>query len=216
MSNSSPPPVPSQETFESMYAAKAPWDIGRAQKEFVTVADRVQGTVLDAGCGTGENALFFAQRGHEVLGIDFLEFPIEAAKRKAAERQLTAEFLRMDALTLTGFDRKFDSVIDSGLFHCFTDEDRARYVAGLAHVTKPGGRLYLMCFSDAEPGTDGPRRVSEKELRAAFAKDWTIEELRPVRFEIIPDFKQMTFSEGGPKAWMAVVLREFVSPVFRS
>src|SRR5262245_19320471 len=93
--NTPNPNVPSQETFETMYAAKAPWDIGRAQKEFVNVADRVTGTVLDAGCGTGENALFFAQRGHQVLGIDFLEFPVQAATRKAAERKLNAEFLRM-------------------------------------------------------------------------------------------------------------------------
>ena len=80
--------VPNRETFESMYAGKAPWDIGRPQPAFVEVADRVTGSVLDAGCGTGENALFFAERGHPVLGIDFLEYPIQEAKRKAEERGL--------------------------------------------------------------------------------------------------------------------------------
>src|SRR4051794_34658244 len=152
--------VPNRETFESIYAGKAPWDIGRPQPAFVEVADRVTGTVLDACCGTGENALFFAGRGHPVLGIDFLERPIGEAQRKAEARGLNAEFVRMDALALEGLDRQFDSVIDSGLFHVFSDEDRARYVAGLAHVIKPGGRLFLLCFSDEEPGTQGPRRVS--------------------------------------------------------
>src|SRR4051794_23261457 len=68
--------VPSRETFERMYAGKAPWDIGRPQRTFVEAADRITGTVRDAGCGTGENALDFAGRGHHVLGIDFLEGPI--------------------------------------------------------------------------------------------------------------------------------------------
>lgn len=111
------------------------------QPTFVEVAERVTGTILDAGCGTGENALFFAEKGHPVLGIDFLEGPIREARRKAQERGLDAEFVQKDALTLTDLDRKFDAVIDSGLFHVFSDEDRARYVAGLAHVTWPGGRL---------------------------------------------------------------------------
>ena len=85
--------VPSRETFESMYAGKAPWDIGGPQPAFVEAADRVTGAVLDAGCGTGENALYFAGRGHPVLGIDFLEGPIELARRKAAERGLGRGFV---------------------------------------------------------------------------------------------------------------------------
>ena len=200
--------VPSLETFESLYAGKAPWDIGRPQRAFVEAADRVTGEVLDAGCGTGENALFFAGRVHPVLGIDFLEGPVQEARRKAEERGLNAEFVRMDALALTTLDRQFDSVIDSGLFHVFSDEDRARYVAGLAHVTKPGGRLFLLCFSDEEPGTQGPRRVSGRELREAFADGWVVEEIRPDRFETRPDLEGVSFSEGGPRAWFSVIRRE--------
>jgi cyclopropane fatty-acyl-phospholipid synthase-like methyltransferase len=114
----------------------------------------------------------------------------------------------MDALTLMDLGRKFDSVIDSGLFHVFSDEDRARYVSGLAHVTNPGGRLFLLCFSNEEPGTQGPRRVSERELRDAFSGGWDVEEIRPERFEIRPDLEDITFSEGGPKAWFSVVRRK--------
>jgi SAM-dependent methyltransferase len=200
--------IPTREAFESMYSSKAPWDIGRAQKCFVDVADRVRGSILDAGCGTGENALFFASRGHAVVGIDYLEYPIAAAKQKAQERGFHVEFLQKDALTLTEFDQKFDSVIDSGLFHVFSDADRLRYVAGLTHVTRPGGKIYLACFSDEEPGTQGPRRVSQKELRDAFADAWAAEEVRPIRFETRPDFQEVTFSEGGPRAWFLVAKRK--------
>ena len=99
-------------------------------------------------------------------------------------------------------------MIDSGLFHVFSDEDRARYVAGLAHVTKPGGRLILLCFSDEEPGTQGPRRVSQGEIREAFAGDWDVEEIRPERFEVRTDLEGISFSEGGPKAWFSVIRRQ--------
>ncbi len=196
-----------QESFASMYARKPPWDIGRPQRSFVEAADRVTGTILDSGCGTGENALYFAGRGHTVLGIDFLEGPIREARRKAQERGQAAEFVQKDALTLLDLDRTFDSVIDSGLFHVFGDEDRARYVAGLAHATRPGGRLFLLCFSDEEPGTQGPRRVSQRELRDAFANGWEVEEIQSSRLEVRPDLEDISFSEGGPQAWFAVIRR---------
>jgi hypothetical protein len=98
-------------------------------------------------------------------------------------------------------------VIASGLFHVFRDEDRRPYVEGLATVLKPGGRLFLMCFSDEEPGTQGPRRISKKELHDAFAEGWSIESIEPARAEVRPDVKDLSFSEGGPKAWFAVVRR---------
>jgi cyclopropane fatty-acyl-phospholipid synthase-like methyltransferase len=171
------------------------------------MADRITGSVLDAGCGTGDNALFFAGRGHKVTGIDFLEEPITRARRKVAERRLTATFFVMDALALKDLPEVFDNVIDCGLFHVFSDDDRKRYVGGLATVLKPGGRLFLLCFSDEEPGTQGPRRMSKKELHNAFAEGWVIESIGPARYEVRPDLKDLTFSQGGPKAWFAVIGR---------
>ena len=192
--------LPDQERFSSAYAGEAPWDIGRPQAPFVEVADQVVGPLLDSGCGTGDASLFFAERGLTVTGVDFLEQAIRRAKAKAAERGLAVEFRVQDALTLSESDERFGSVIDSGLFHVFSDEDRRRYVNGLAHVLKPGGRLFLTCFSDSEPGTHGPRRESRQELVDAFAEGWEIETLRPERFALNPKFTGMTFSEGGPKA----------------
>jgi len=163
--------------------------------------------VLDAGCGTGDMSIFLAGRGNQVTGVDYLEEPIRRAKQKAAERGQPVTFLVKDAMTLKDWSERFDNVVDSGLFHCFTDEDRKTYVDGLANVVKPGGRVFLMCFSDAEPGTDGPRRVSERELRDAFAKGWEIESLKPSHFETRSDLKEFTFSPGGPKTWFAIIRR---------
>jgi SAM-dependent methyltransferase len=195
-------------TFEGFYAGKAPWDIGKPQPTFAAVADRITGPVLDAGCGTGEHALFLAARGQRVTGIDFVEEAIRRARAKAAERGLAVEFLVKDATALGDWGERFAGAIDSGLFHCFSDDDRRRYVRGLARVVEPGGRLFLMCFSDEEPGTDGPRRVSRQELYDAFADGWEVESVQPTRFEVNPEFTEVKFSEGGPKAWFAVVRRK--------
>ena len=191
--------------FENFYAGPAPWDIGKPQKPFIDMADQVTGSVLDAGCGTGDTALFFAQRGCRVKGIDFIEEAINRARRKAAERGVQATFMVKDATTLKDWSERFDNVIDSGLFHVFNDDDRRRYVDGLATVLKPGGRLFLMCFSDEEPGDEGPRRVSRRELSDAFADGWEVEFVEPVRIEVNPEFTEMEFSEGGPKAWFVTV-----------
>ena len=198
-------PVHDRSSFENIYAGQPRWEIGRPQKAILDVADRITGSVLDSGCGTGENALFLASRGQKVTGIDFLAEPISIAKRKAAERGLTVTFLVMDALTLKDWTERFDNVIDSGLFHVFSDDDRRRYVGGLATVLKPNGRLFFICFSDEEPGTQGPRRVSRKEIEDAFADGWAIESIEPSQYEVRPDPQDISFSEGGPRAWFVVV-----------
>jgi SAM-dependent methyltransferase len=202
-----PAPLPSKEHFESAYAGQAPWDIPRPQPVFVQAADQIVGSVLDCGCGTGENALFFASRGNQVTGIDYLEEPIRRAKQKGAERGLAVNFLVLDALALKELPQQFENVIDSGLFHIFSDDDRRKYVEGLASVLKPDGKLFLLCFSTEEPGRHGPRRVSKEELQAAFSQGWSIELIQPARFEVRPDLKDISFSEGGPKAWFVVVRR---------
>ena len=122
--------------FDDAYRGTPPWDIGGPQPAFVALAEQgvIQGSVLDAGCGTGENALYFASLGHETWGMDGAPAAIEQARQKAPERGLPVEFRVHDALALEGLGRTFDTVTDSGLFHVFGDEDRARYVESLGHV----------------------------------------------------------------------------------
>ena len=176
--------------WDASYTADtpAPWDIGRPQPAFARLADegRLTGRLLDAGCGTGENALLAASRGADVTGIDVAPTAIARARAKASERGLTARFeiagaLRPGRLSLTA-----GTVIDSGVFHVFGDDDRARYVASLGSALKPGGVGYLMCFSDRQPGTWGPRRVRADELRAAFSDGWAVESITAGTFEINP------------------------------
>jgi SAM-dependent methyltransferase len=194
--------------FEESYSGEAPWEIGRPQRPFTAIADRVTSPILDAGCGTGDTSLFFAARGCHVTGIDFTKEAIRRARAKAVDQKLAAEFLVKDALTLADWDARFSTVLDSGLFHVLSDEDRQRYVRGLANVIVAGGQLFLMCFSNEEPGTEGPRRVSRQELHDAFKSGWNIESIEAARVEVNPMFTEANFSEGGPKAWFAIIRRQ--------
>src|SRR5712691_3864544 len=96
----------------------APWDIGRPQPTFVRLADegRLTGRLLNAGCGTGENALLAASRGADVTGIDVEPTAIARACAKASGRGLTARFEVADALDLGRLGLIADTVIDSGVF----------------------------------------------------------------------------------------------------
>lgn len=195
--------------FTDLYETLPPWDIGRPQPVLTSTEAKglIQGSVLDLGCGTGENALFFAEKGHRVAGYDFLPVAIERARAKAESRQLDIDFRVADALDLPETREPFDNITDSGLFHVFSDEQRPRYKAQLERVLKPGGSLWLLCFSDAEPAGQGPRRVSEAELRSVFAEGWQIHCLEPARFEVREDAADTQFSPGGPKAWFAHIQR---------
>ncbi len=193
-------------TWDDSYtgANPPPWDIGRPQPAFVRLADEglLSGRVLDSGCGTGEHALLAASRGAEVTGIDVAPAAIASARAKAAERGLDARFEVADALDAEQLGRSFDTVIDSGVFHVFGDDDRARYVTALAAVLPPGGACYLMCFSDRQPGDWGPRRVRADELRSAFSDGWTVESVTADRFAINP-IGDATQAE----AWLATIRR---------
>jgi cyclopropane fatty-acyl-phospholipid synthase-like methyltransferase len=195
---------PAQDWDSSYTGPSPPWDIGRPQPAFLRLADAdvLTGSLLDAGCGTGEHAILAAQRGADVLGIDVSPRAIEIARRKAAERGVEAIFKVLDALRLDALGESFDTILDSGLFHVFDDAARAQYVTAVHAVLRPGGHLHLMCFSDRQPGDWGPRRVTEGELRAAFRSGWCIDSLTPDRFDINPGF-------GGPtaEAWLADIRR---------
>ena len=188
--------------FEDAYKGTPPWDIGRAQPAFERVADTgtVTGPVLDAGCGTGENALFFAARGFEVVGVDAIEAAVAAARAKAQTRGLQAEFLVHDALALGELGRRFGTIVDSGLFHTFDDDERRQYVASLAAATALGARVYILCFSEHELGDGGPRRVTRAELRGAFDRP-------PFRVLGIEAAEMGTNLGSGRKAWLASVER---------
>jgi SAM-dependent methyltransferase len=162
---------------------------------------RFAGAVLDAGCGTGENALHVASLGLSVLGVDVAETALAIARAKAAERGIEAEFATADGLHLERLGRRFTTVLDCGLFHTFDADERPEYVTSLASVTEHDGTLYVLCFSDDGPDT-GPHPVSREELQAAFTpgNGWKL-------VAIEPDRVQTRFHDNGAPAWLATINR---------
>ncbi|MFY9614976.1 MAG: class I SAM-dependent methyltransferase [Candidatus Dormiibacterota bacterium] len=189
-------------SWNSVYEGSPPWDIGGPQPEFVRLADagKLQGKVLDVGCGTGEQVILAAMHGAEAMGVDIAELAIERARAKAEERGISATFQVADVLQLAQLGRQFDVITDSGVFHVFDDKQRPVYVSSLRSALRPGGMYYMMCFSDREAGDWGPRRVSRAELAAAFADGWSIGSIEPVRFTV-------AVNPNRAEAWLATVER---------
>jgi SAM-dependent methyltransferase len=195
----------SGEPWDASYRdGSAPWDIGQPQPAIVRLAEvgAFAGAVLDAGCGTGENALHVAARGLPVLGVDVAETALSIAREKAAARGLDADFELADALRLDRLDRAFDTVLDCGLFHTCDSNERRDYVASVASVTNRAGSLYVLCFSDVGFGACGPHPVSEDELRTVFSRSsgWSVVSLGQDRIHT-------TFDAQGFPAWLARIER---------
>ena len=197
-----------QAGFEKVYAeSDPPWDIGKPQPPFIAVADQIVSPVLDSGCGTGGTAIYFAAKGYQVTGIDFAEEAIGRARVKAVDRGVDVDFLVMDAMTLGTWDKRFASVIDSGLFHIYAGEEQQRYVKGLTHVLKPGGRLFLFAFADSPSAPGGG--MSRQQMHDAFADGWEIEALDYAEGEVNPAFAaQFPDAFAGLKMWFAIVRRK--------
>jgi len=190
------------ERFEPMYSSRPPWDIGRPQPAFQELASAgaLRGRVLDVGCGTGEHALMAAELGLPATGIDAAPTAIRMAEEKARERGLDARFLVWDALELGALGERFDTVLDSGLFHVFDDEDRRRYVEALLAAVPRGGRYFMLCFSDRQSGELGPRRIREVEIREAFVQSWRVDAIEPARMAL-------TIDPRGAQAWRVSLTR---------
>ena len=187
----------------SYHDGPPPWDIGEPQPALVRLVAEVRfaGPVLDAGCGTGENALHVASLGVSVLGFDVAETALAIAREKARARGIDVAFVAADALHLEGLGRRFQTVLDCGLFHTFDPAERSAYAASLASVTEHSGTLYVLCFSDQGPDR-GPHPISQDELRAAFSPDngWRVADITATQV-------QTRLHEHGASAWLTTVRR---------
>lgn len=173
-------------SWDDAYAQTPPWDIGAPQPAIVSIVKTGElnpGRVLDVGCGTGENALFLAQSGFQVNGIDLAKSAIASASAKAAARKADVNFRVGNALDLEFEDGKFDNIVDSGLFHTFSDEDRTTYVGEIGRVLRTGGKYFMLCFSEKEP-TDwgGPRRITRREIENSLRRLFQINYIRDASF----------------------------------
>lgn len=170
-------------------AAPPPWSIGRPQPELALLIDqgKIRGEVLDSGCGHAALSLTLAALGYTVVGLDASATAIRAATAAAAERGLTtATFAQADVTDFGGYDGRFSTILDSGLFHALPPERRQDYVQAIFRAAAPGAALYILAFAagaldDAHSGRPGPPGFTEAELRDAVATLWRVDDVRPAK-----------------------------------
>ena len=177
-----------------------PWDT-KAPKETVVgwqAAGLVHGDVLDIGCGLGDNAVYLAQHGFKVTGLDISPTALITAERRARDAAVTVTFAVADATKLEGYRDAFDTVIDSGMFHCLDEDGKRSYAAAVHRATRDGATLLMSCFCDANPpDPERPRPVvSEQTLRDVLGgADWDVVSLEPstIRREMDGEVVEMAF-----------------------
>jgi SAM-dependent methyltransferase len=170
---------------EGVFAGPPPWNIGEPQPELAALhrAGEFHSDVLDAGCGHAELSLALAADGLTVVGVDLSPTAIGAATEAAQARGLTnASFVLADITSFTGYDGRFNTVIDSTLFHSLPVEARDAYLRSVHRAAAPGASYFILVFAKgafpAELETK-PNEVDEEELREAVSKYWEIDEVRP-------------------------------------
>lgn len=205
--------TPGPETFDGAYEAySAPWVIGKPQPAVVELEseEMLRGEILDIGCGAGEHAIYLAQRGYSIVGIDASQPAIEYAQENARNKEITVQFEVADAMSLG--ENKYDTILDSALFHIFDPLDRIKYVASLKQACRSGGLVCILALSDQGPGF-GPE-VSEADITEAFDDGWKVEEVRYCQYTAIATAEHHITDLGLEKgqevnlpAWLARVRR---------
>lgn len=205
-----PTPMPHPDWNETYRTGELPWDTGRPDEHLVAAVK--DGTVglgrtLEVGCGTGTNAIWLAQHGSTVLGIDIAPLAIEQARKKAAAAGVSCRFEPLDLLKDEVPDGPYDLVFDRGCFHIFDEAAiQARFAERVAALLKPGGLwLSLIGSTEGPERESGPPRRSVRDVALAIEPVLSIVELRSTTFAAdLPDV---------PAAWVCLARKRTIPAV---
>jgi SAM-dependent methyltransferase len=144
--------VDSQE-WDARYAAvDLVWSAEPNRFLAAEAADLTPGRALDLGCGEGRNAIWLAERGWDVTGVDFSRVAIDKARRLADARGVTVTWAVADIVTATLQPHMFDLVVL--LYLQLPARERATVLGHAARAVAPGGTL-LVVAHDSTNLTDG-------------------------------------------------------------
>src|SRR5579863_1142603 len=189
---------------ESYASGQLPWDTGQPVPllvEFVTSGGVAPAATLEIGAGTGTNAIWLAEHGFDVLGIDVSPLAVERAHAKMERRALRCRFAALDFLAAPPPGGPFQFVFDRGCFHVFDEADeRQRFAAQVAAALAPSGFWLSMIGSTEGPSRDvGPPRRSAREIPLA---------IEPVLESL--ELRSAEFRDHGAKAWFCLSRRRSI------
>jgi SAM-dependent methyltransferase len=173
---------------DSYAAGQLPWDTGVPEPLLIEFVDAggvtPPGRTLEVGTGTGTNAIWLAERGFDVLGVDVSSLAVERARAKMNRGDLRCRFATLDFLSAPPSEGHFHFVFDRGCFHVFDEpEERARFAAHVGAVLAPGGFwLSLIGSTEGPPREVGPPRRSAREIALAIEPTLELVELRSSEF----------------------------------
>lgn len=156
-----------------------PWDQDHVAAELSALVEGpgalAAGRALDVGCGTGTQAVYLAQRGWQVTGVDAVERALAHAQRRAEAAGVEVRWVGGDVARLAslGLEQGFELVHDRGCFHDLSPAARDGYVQGVSELAAPGSTLLMLAFAHRPRGI-GPRGASEQEIRRRFGSAWEL------------------------------------------
>lgn len=182
--------------YRNMPLEEIPWNIETPPDALVELIE--SGKVkpcktIDFGCGAGNYAIYLANAGFDVAGIDISQTAIKIAKENAKKKGVKCDFLVADVLgDLTEVKETFDFAYDWELLHHIYPQKRKKYVENVHRILNPREKYLSVCFSEKDPqfGGSGKYRKtpldtilyfsSEDELRDLFDPYFNIKELKTI------------------------------------
>lgn len=163
--------MPGRWVYDLLYRRGAPWEIGpRSELVELVTEGRIDPSshprALDLGCGAGANAIWLAQHGFDVTGIDFSRVALARARRAAAEAETAVRFIQGDLTTPTvaGMATAYDLLVDYGTLDDLRGAGREAMASTVKRLARPGGLFLLWCFYGARSelpvfSTGGPSKA---------------------------------------------------------
>jgi cyclopropane fatty-acyl-phospholipid synthase-like methyltransferase len=165
-----------EKLYQEQNVESMPWfnpDIDADLDQALSKLNLHTGAALDLGTGPGTQAIALAQRGFQVTATDLSDTAIQKAQAIAKEKGLDISWKQDDILN-SNLAQKFDFILDRGCFHVFPPEQRQDYVSVVGNLIKPGGYLFLKCFSHLETREEGPYRFTSEEIQNIFGNSFKV------------------------------------------
>jgi SAM-dependent methyltransferase len=174
--------VPTIDFWENLYQQQeALWDLGQAAPPFVFFLESSvappPGSMAVLGCGRGHDAVFFAQKGFQVVGFDFAPSAIQGARETAKKAGVSLELVQQDLFELIPtYRHQFDYVLEHTCFCAIDPARRGEYVQVVRDLLQPGGQFIALFYTHGQPGGP-PYTTDSQEIRALFSPFFEIKTL---------------------------------------